>query len=112
MKKSKKFIIQDVDTYTIPGYQKKLLVNMVDENGDIIPAKIHPIHMKPSNAFKPLNWNAFVTEALLRRKGEKISQKLHAALAQVSIPTMRSFEKRDLKLSLKTALKILKVVGL
>src|SRR4051794_37347422 len=60
----------------------------------------------------PLNWPEIVEEALRRRKAERLTQREHAALASVSIPTMAAFERRELTLSLGKALDILRVVGL
>jgi len=39
----------------------------------------------------PLNWT-LVTEAIRRRKAEKLTEREHAALASVSIPTTVAFE--------------------
>jgi transcriptional regulator with XRE-family HTH domain len=60
----------------------------------------------------PLNWRAFITEALRRRKAEKLTQRQHAALASVSIPTIVAFERGERTLSLNKAFSILRVVGL
>jgi transcriptional regulator with XRE-family HTH domain len=60
----------------------------------------------------PLNWQALVNEALRRRKAEKLTQREHAALASVSIPTMAAFERGEESLSLGKAFSILRVVGL
>lgn len=60
----------------------------------------------------PLNWPALVAEALRRRKAEKLTQKEHAALAGVSIPTMIAFDRAEQTLSLGKAIAILRVVGL
>jgi transcriptional regulator with XRE-family HTH domain len=59
-----------------------------------------------------LNWPALVAEAIRRRKEEKMTQKEHAALASVSIPTMIAFDRAELTLSLGKAIDILRVVGL
>jgi transcriptional regulator with XRE-family HTH domain len=59
-----------------------------------------------------LNWRALVEEALRRRKAEKLTQREHAALASVSIPTMASFERGEPTLTLAKAFDILRVVGL
>jgi transcriptional regulator with XRE-family HTH domain len=59
-----------------------------------------------------LNWRDLVAEAIRRRKEEKLTQKEHAALAGVSIPTMASFERGEQTLSLGKAFDILRVVGL
>ncbi|UPJ59478.1 helix-turn-helix transcriptional regulator [Bradyrhizobium sp. 192] len=68
----------------------------------------------PSNprGIIPLNWPELVAEAIRRRKEEKLTQKEHAALANVSIPTIVSFDRGELTLSLSKAFDILRVVGL
>lgn len=60
----------------------------------------------------PLDWRALVAEALRRRKTERLTQKEHAALASVSIPTIIAFDRGELTLSLSKAFDILRVVGL
>lgn len=60
----------------------------------------------------PLNWSALVAEAIRRRKAEKLTQRQHAALASVSIPTIVAFDRGELTLSLAKAIDILRVVGL
>jgi transcriptional regulator with XRE-family HTH domain len=60
----------------------------------------------------PLNWSELVVEAIRRRKQEKLTQKEHAALASVSIPTIVSFDRGERTLSLAKAFDILRVVGL
>jgi len=60
----------------------------------------------------PLNWPALVAEAIRRRKAEKLTQREHAALASVSVPTMIAFERGERTLSLAKAIDILRVVGL
>ena len=59
-----------------------------------------------------LNWPALIAEALRRRKAERMTQKEHAALADVSIPTIVAFDKGERTLSLNKAFDILRVVGL
>ncbi len=59
-----------------------------------------------------LNWPALVSEAVRRRKAEKMTQREHAALAGVSIPTMIAFDRGARTLSLAKAIDILRVVGL
>jgi transcriptional regulator with XRE-family HTH domain len=59
-----------------------------------------------------LNWQALVAEALRRRKAEKLTQREHAALASVSIPTIIAFDRGERTLSLGKAFDILRVVGL
>jgi len=60
----------------------------------------------------PLNWKALVAEALRRRKAERLTQREHAALASVSVPTIVSFDRGEESLSLAKAFDILRVVGL
>lgn len=60
----------------------------------------------------PLNWRSVIAEAVRRRKAESMTQKEHAALASVSIPTMLAFERGERTLSLAKAFDILRVVGL
>jgi transcriptional regulator with XRE-family HTH domain len=60
----------------------------------------------------PLNWRALVAEALRRRKAERLTQRQHAALASVSIPTIVAFDRGERTLSLAKAFDILRVVGL
>ncbi len=60
----------------------------------------------------PLNWRSLVDETLQRRKAEKMTQREHAALANVSIPTLAAFERGETTLSLAKAFDILRVVRL
>jgi transcriptional regulator with XRE-family HTH domain len=60
----------------------------------------------------PLNWNTLVAETLRRRKAEKLTQREHAGLANVSIPTIVAFERGEATLTLSKAFDILRVVGL
>lgn len=60
----------------------------------------------------PLSWRALVAEALRRRKAEKLTQREHAALANVSIPTIAAFDRGERTLTLVKAFDILRVVGL
>jgi transcriptional regulator with XRE-family HTH domain len=60
----------------------------------------------------PLNWSALVAEAIRRRKTEKLTQREHAALASVSIPTIVGFDRGEKTLTLAKAFDILRVVGL
>jgi transcriptional regulator with XRE-family HTH domain len=59
-----------------------------------------------------LNWKSIVGEALRRRKIERMTQREHAALANVSIPTIADFDRGETTLSLSKAFDILRVVGL
>jgi transcriptional regulator with XRE-family HTH domain len=65
-----------------------------------------------SRGMTPLNWQDLVQEALRRRKEERLTQREHAALANVSIPTMSAFERAETTLTLAKAFDILRVVGL
>jgi transcriptional regulator with XRE-family HTH domain len=65
-----------------------------------------------SKGIAPLNWRALVAETLRRRKAEKLTQRQHAALASVSIPTIVAFDRGERTLSLAKASDILRVVGL
>ena len=60
----------------------------------------------------PLNWIALVAEAIRRRKAERLTQREHAALASVSIPTIVAFDRGERTLTLAKAFDILRVVGL
>jgi transcriptional regulator with XRE-family HTH domain len=60
----------------------------------------------------PLNWDVLVKEAIRRRKTEKLTQREHAALASVSIPTIVAFDRGERTLTLAKAFDILRVVGL
>jgi transcriptional regulator with XRE-family HTH domain len=61
---------------------------------------------------RPVNWTALVAEAIRRRKTEHLTQKEHAALASVSVPTIIAFDRGERTLSLAKAFDILRVVGL
>ncbi len=65
-----------------------------------------------SRGVTPLNWQRLVEEALARRKSEKMTQREHAALAGVSIPTIAGFDRGETTLTLAKAFDILRVVGL
>jgi transcriptional regulator with XRE-family HTH domain len=65
-----------------------------------------------SREINPLNWPLLIKEAVQRRKAEKLTQRKHAALAGVSVPTIAAFERGDQSLSLTKAFDILRVVGL
>jgi transcriptional regulator with XRE-family HTH domain len=58
------------------------------------------------------NWPLLVETAIQRRRDEKLTQKKHAALAGVSIPTMISFERAETTISIEKVLSILQVVGM
>lgn len=53
-----------------------------------------------------------VHEALRRRKAEGLTQREHAALAGVSVPTIAGFDRGETTLTLAKAFDILRVVGL
>jgi transcriptional regulator with XRE-family HTH domain len=59
-----------------------------------------------------LNWKSLVKEAIRRRKAEKLTQREHASLAGVSIPTIVAFDRGEETLTLAKAFDILRVVGL
>lgn len=65
-----------------------------------------------SRMIPPLNWQTLIAEALRRRKEERLTQRQHAALASVSIPTIVAFDRGEHTLSLNKAFDILRVVGL
>ncbi len=65
-----------------------------------------------SRGIVPLDWKGLVDEALRRRKAEGMTQREHAALAGVSIPTIAAFERGERTLTLAKAFDILRVVGL
>ncbi len=58
------------------------------------------------------DWKEVVEEAIKRRKQQKITQKELAILANVSGPTVSSFEKFKTSVTLDSAFKILRVLGL
>jgi transcriptional regulator with XRE-family HTH domain len=60
----------------------------------------------------PIQWSSLVQETRRRRKAEKLTQRDHAALAGVSVPTLAAFDRGDLTLTLGKAFDILRVVGL
>ncbi|MBZ6078464.1 helix-turn-helix transcriptional regulator [Microvirga puerhi] len=60
----------------------------------------------------PLDWQGLVDEALRRRKAEGMTQREHAALAGVSVPTIAAFDRAEQTLTLTKAFDILRIVGL
>jgi len=48
----------------------------------------------------PFNWSGLVAEAIRRRKAEKFTQREHAALASVSVPTIVAFDRGETTLTL------------
>lgn len=67
---------------------------------------------KNPSGISALDWRGLVEEALRRRKAEKMTQKEHAALAGVSIPTIVAFDRGERTLTLAKAFDILRIVGL
>ncbi|UVT17089.1 MAG: helix-turn-helix transcriptional regulator [Nitrospira sp.] len=59
-----------------------------------------------------LDWQGLVEEAVRRRKEQKLSQKKLAVLAGVSGPTVNDFEQKRSTITLGSALKILRCLGL
>jgi transcriptional regulator with XRE-family HTH domain len=59
-----------------------------------------------------VNWRELVAETIRRRKAERMTQREHAALASVSVPTIVAFDRGERTLSLAKAFDILRVVGL
>ena len=59
-----------------------------------------------------LNWQAFVEEAIRRRKEQRLTQEQLAVLAGVSKPTLNNFEAGKTTVTLENALKILRMLGL
>ena len=59
-----------------------------------------------------LDWQDLVEEAVKRRKEQKLSQKKLAVLAGVSGPTVNDFEQHRTTITLESALKILRCLGM
>ncbi len=59
-----------------------------------------------------LNWQDLISEAVTRRKEQKLTQEQLSVLAGVSKPTLNSFEQGKTSIKLDSAIKILKVLGL
>ena len=59
-----------------------------------------------------LDWQDFVEEAVTRRKEQNLSQKKLAVLAGVSRPTVNDFEQQRTTITLESALKILRCLGM
>lgn len=68
--------------------------------------------LKNPSGITAIDWRGLVEEALRRRKAEKMTQKEHAALAGVSIPTIVAFDRGERTLTLAKTFDILRVVGL
>lgn len=65
-----------------------------------------------SRGIAPLDWQKLVEECRRRRKAEGMTQREHAALAGVSVPTIAVFDRGEQTLTLAKAFDILRVVGL
>lgn len=59
-----------------------------------------------------LDWHSIVEEAIKRRKQQGLTQEQMAVLAGVSKPTLNQFEQGKTKITLATAMKILRLLGL
>ena len=59
-----------------------------------------------------LNWQEIVKEAIARRKQQGLTQKQLAILAGVSGPTVNSFEQKKSSITLESAFKILRCLGI
>lgn len=59
-----------------------------------------------------LDWPNLVEEAIKRRKQQKLTQRQLAVLAEVSKPTLNRFEQKKTNITLESALKILRCLGL
>ncbi len=59
-----------------------------------------------------LDWEEIVEEAIHRRKQQKLTQKSLAVLAGVSGPTVNSFEQGKTSITVESAFKILRCLGL
>lgn len=54
-----------------------------------------------------LNWQALVTEAIKRRKQQRLTQEQFAVLCGLSKPTLNNFEHGNTNITVDSALKIL-----
>lgn len=59
-----------------------------------------------------LDWQAIVSEAVKRRKEQRLTQKELALIANVSKPTVNKFEQQKENITLESVFAILKVLGL
>lgn len=59
-----------------------------------------------------LNWQAFVEEAIYRKKKRRVTQQRLALIAQVSTPTISKFESGSEDIELSSVLCILHAVGM
>ena len=69
-------------------------------------------NIRVDRPLRPLNWQEIVKESTNRRKQQKLTQKQLAVLAGVSGPTVNSFEQGKLTVTLESAFKILRCLGL
>jgi transcriptional regulator with XRE-family HTH domain len=61
---------------------------------------------------KGINWKALVKETLIRRKAKGLTQKAHADVLGISVPTLSKFECGETNMSLDIVFKILDSVDL
>jgi transcriptional regulator with XRE-family HTH domain len=59
-----------------------------------------------------LDWRRLIEEAIKRRKQQRLTQEQLAVLAGVSKPTLNAFEQGKTTITLDSALKILRILGL
>lgn len=59
-----------------------------------------------------LDWQSLVQEAVRRRKMQKLTQEQLSVLAGVSKPTLNRFEQAKSNITLESAFKILRILGL
>jgi len=59
-----------------------------------------------------LDWQHLVEEAVKRRKEQRLTQKTLAVLAGVSGPTVNAFEQQRTSITLESALKIFRCLGM
>lgn len=59
-----------------------------------------------------LDWKSLVQEAVRRRKEQRLTQKQLAVLAGMSGPTVNAFEQQKTSISVESALKILRCLGM
>lgn len=59
-----------------------------------------------------LNWQLIVDEAIKRRKEQRFTQEQLAIICGVSKPTLNSFEQGKTNITLDSALKVLRNLGL
>jgi transcriptional regulator with XRE-family HTH domain len=59
-----------------------------------------------------LNWDAFVEEAVRRRRELKMTQKQLALISNISLPTLIRFEQNSKDIQLSTAIQVLGSLGM